>query len=65
MTLSIAVILYLIFCLLAGALQAVTAAWVFRHLLIVAFLTPVLVLLAADIDRTITHAERRSLPQSN
>ena len=54
MTLSIAIILYLVFCLLAGLCGSHRRMGFFGTFLLSLFLTPVLVLLLLDIDRTIT-----------
>jgi peptidoglycan/LPS O-acetylase OafA/YrhL len=64
MTLSIAVILYLVFCLLAGLCGSHRRMGFFGTFLLSLFLTPVLVLLLLILTGP-SRAERDRYPQGN
>jgi peptidoglycan/LPS O-acetylase OafA/YrhL len=64
MTLSIAIILYLIFCLLAGLCGSHRRMGFFGTFLLSLFLTPVLVVLLLILTGT-SRTERDRYPQSN
>jgi FtsH-binding integral membrane protein len=64
MTLSIAIILYLIFCLLAGLCGSHRRMGFFGTFLLSLFLTPVLVVLLLSLTGP-SRTERDRYPQSN
>jgi peptidoglycan/LPS O-acetylase OafA/YrhL len=64
MTLSIAIILYLVFCVLAGLCGSHRRMGFFGTFLLSLFLTPVLVLLLLILTGP-SRAERDRYPQSN
>jgi peptidoglycan/LPS O-acetylase OafA/YrhL len=64
MTLSVAIILYLVFCLLAGLCGSHRRMGFFGTFLLSLFLTPVLVLLLLILTGP-SRAERDRSPQSN